>query len=119
MQGLTSSKGVNRSNSLTALSAWIWDGPALHNRADVRDDLAMVRPRQLDCIVCSDTGAARIPRRTEPMVLWGASSARPPSLVCSSIDGLANDFVREDRVIGNDSSCQVMWHTLTYVKNGL
>ena len=100
-------------------SAWVGDGPAFHYGADIGDDLAMVRPGQLDRVVCSDTGAAGISRRSEPVVLWGACGARSPSRVCSSIHSLANDFVREDGVIGDDGSCQMMRYTLADVENGL
>ena len=79
----------------------------------------MVRPSQLDCVVCADTGATGITRRSEPMVLRGACSARPPSMVRSSIHSLAKDFVSEDGVVGDDGSRQMMWYTFAYVKDGL
>ena len=73
----------------------------------------------LDSIVSADAGTARVTRRAEPMVLGGARRACTPASVGSSIDCVAEDVVCEDRVIRNDSRCQVMRDAFTDIEDSL
>ena len=83
-------------------SAGVGHGPVFDDGAHVRDDLSVVGPGHLDRVVSADSGAARVSARAEPMVLGSTSGAGSPSLVSSSVDCLAEDFVGEDGVVGDD-----------------
>ena len=100
-------------------SARVGNGPVLNNGADISDDLAMVRPSELDGVVGADTSATRITTWAEPMVLGCASCACAHALVRSSVDSFSEDLIREDGVVRDNSSGQVMRRALTNIKNGI
>ena len=82
-------------------SARLRHGPVILDRADVRDNLTVMGPGKLDSIVSADACTSGITGWAEPVVLWRAGCTRPPAVISSSINGVAEHTISENGIVGN------------------
>lgn len=87
--------------------------------ADISDNLTVMGPGVLNCVISADTSSSGITRWAKPMVLWGTGCACPHALISSAVDGFSENSVGEDGIVGDDSGCEVMGNTLTDIEDSI
>lgn len=92
-------------------------GPTGGDRAEVFDDLAVARPDKLDGFGGADPGGAGVSGGAKPVILRCASRACAKPNVGGAVDGVSEDFVLKEDIVGDDGSSKVEMHTFAGFEN--